>query len=224
MMHIPAKRWEQIQNTGLFVFDLDGTVYLGNTPIRGAIEFIQSLKTRGIPYVFITNNSSRSAQYYRKKIATLGIPVALENIYTSGQATGSYLSRKKRGAKVYVLGTRSLARELASFGLVISGGNDNVDYVVAGFDTELNYKKLRIACDCIDHGIDYVATNPDYVCPVAPNKSIPDCGSICFMIEQATGRKPYVIGKPTIKRSAIKPDMVIGSIDDLNPLFNRQGS
>ncbi|MBN2038059.1 MAG: HAD-IIA family hydrolase [Chitinispirillaceae bacterium] len=270
MMHIPATRQEQIQKTGLFVFDLDGTVYLGDAPIRGAPEFIRSLRTRGIPYVFITNNSSRSASYYRKKIAKLGIPVALENIYTSGQATGNYLSRKKKGAKVYVLGTRSLACELASYGLVITGGSGEVDYVVAGFDTELNYGKLRIACDLIDRGCGYIATNPDYVCPVARHKSIPDCGSICFMIEQATGKKPYVVGKPrpemikqlaahhkvplarvtaigdrlytdiaagknagalticvlsgeatrkSIARFTLQPDLVIDSIDDLNPLF-----
>jgi 4-nitrophenyl phosphatase len=85
---------------------------------------------------------------------------------------------------------------LLSFGLVPSDGSGEVDFVVAGFDTELTYAKLQTACELVDRGIEYVATNPDIVCPVGGKRYVPDCGSICSMIEQATGKKPYVIGKP----------------------------
>jgi 4-nitrophenyl phosphatase len=201
MKPIPVLIRERINRTCLFIFDLDGTVYLGDRLIPGAGEFISALRRRNIPYVFLTNNSSRSARYYRKKIGHLGIPVTRDNVFTSGQATGMYLARKKSGARVFVLGTRSLSAELASYGLVPSDGKDSVDFVVAGFDMELTYEKLRRACALIDGGAGYIATNPDYVCPIGPGRSIPDCGSICFMIEQATGKKPYVIGKP-------RPDMI----------------
>jgi 4-nitrophenyl phosphatase len=186
----------------LFVFDLDGTMYLGSRLILGAKECITGIRDRHIPYVFLTNNSSRSARYYYRKIGRLGIPVTFDNIFTSGQATGMYLARRKPGARIFVLGTRSLAVELASYGLVPCAGAGPVDFVVAGFDIELTYKKLRTACDLIDRGVPYIATNPDYVCPIDGGRSIPDCGSMCFGIEKATGKRPKVIGKPL-------PDMVL---------------
>jgi 4-nitrophenyl phosphatase len=201
MTHLDAKIRNRIRKTRLFILDLDGTVYLGETLIPGARDFIYRLCALHVPYVFLTNNSSRNARHYRDKIARLGIPVTLENIYTSGQATGGYLAKKKPGARIFVIGTKSLVKELASYGLVISEGTGAVDFVVAGFDTELTYAKLRTACNLIDRGVRYIASNPDYVCPIGGKRSIPDCGSICFMIEQATGKKPYVIGKP-------RPDMV----------------
>jgi 4-nitrophenyl phosphatase len=201
MTHLDTKIRDRIRKTRLFILDLDGTVYLGETLIPGAKDFINKLYKLHIPYVFLTNNSSRNAHCYRDKIAALGIPVTLENIYTSGQATGIYLAKRKPGARIFVVGTKAFVNELASYGLTISRGDGPIDFVVAGFDTELTYAKLRTACDLIDRGIRYIASNPDYVCPIGGRRSIPDCGSICFMIEQATGKKPYVIGKP-------RPDMV----------------
>ena len=82
-----------------------------------------------------------------------------------------------------------------------SDGGGEVDFVVAGFDTELTYEKLQTACGLIDRGVEYVATNPDLVCPVGGKRNVPDCGSICLMIERATGKTPYIIGKP-------RPEMV----------------
>lgn len=187
---------ERIREIRLFLLDLDGTVYRGEELVPGAREFIDHLRQNGIKYVFLTNNSSHSASEYVTKLTRLGIPATFENVLTSGQATGVFLARKKCGARVFVLGTRALQTELLSYGLALSDGSGEVDFVVAGFDTELTYAKLRIACELIDRGTGYVATNPDLVCPVAANRAIPDCGSICSMIENATGKKPYVIGKP----------------------------
>jgi len=268
-MTILSKRAaERIGQTRLFLLDLDGTVYLGNRLINGAAAFIENLRRRNIPYVFLTNNSSECAAGYVKKINRIGIPAGRDNVFTSGQAAGMWLARKKRGALVYVLGTAALRRELASYGCRISDGRGRVDFMVAGFDTELNYKKLLIACELLDKGAGYIATNPDWVCPVGGGRYIPDCGSMCFMLERATGRKPLVIGKPRpdmvrllcakhgvapgrcamigdrlytdiaagknagvlsvcvlsgettaadVRKSTIKPDIVVRSIDDLNP-------
>ena len=196
MTPLSKKTEEHIKKTRLFLLDLDGTMYLGNKSIPGARRFIKHLQERKIPYVFLTNNSSRSASGYLRKLTGLGIPVTSDNIFTSGQATGEYLSEKKQNPRVYVVGTRSLARELASYGAVNSHGEGVVDYVVVGFDTELTYNKTKTACKLIDRGVRYIATNPDLVCPIGERRNLPDCGSICFMIEQATGKKPYIIGKP----------------------------
>jgi HAD superfamily hydrolase (TIGR01457 family) len=201
MISLSKKTEERIRQIKMFLLDLDGTIYLGKTLISGAEIFIKNLRERRIRYVFLTNNSSQSASGYLRKLTGLGIPVTRRNIMTSGQATGIYLSKKKSNARVYVVGTRSLARELESYGLVISDGKGAVDCVVVGFDTELTYKKIQTACELIDRGVRYIATNPDLVCPIGEKRNLPDCGSICFMIEQATGKKPYVIGKP-------RPEMV----------------
>ena len=123
-------------------------------------------------------------------------------------------SHGKAGATVYVLGTASLTAELAGYGLAIAKANGVADVVVAGFDTELTYNKILNACACIEDGADYIATNPDYVCPVQNNRRIPDCGAICFMIEQATGERPLVIGKPG-------PEMVYQACRNFNAPLDR---
>ncbi|MBN1760956.1 MAG: HAD-IIA family hydrolase [Chitinispirillaceae bacterium] len=191
---------ERLRKISLFLLDLDGTVYLGDEPIPGALEFIRRLKERGCRYVFLTNNSSRSLSNYLTKISGMGFPVTEENILTSGQVTGWYLAAKQPGASVYVVGTESLRRELSSYDLrMLDGVPDRADYVVAGFDTELTYNKLRVAGDLLAEGAGFIATNPDLVCPIGGARYIPDCGSICTMLENATGRQPMFIGKPHTK-------------------------
>lgn len=187
---------ERIRETRLFLFDLDGTVYRGNKLVPGAKKWFRYMRERGIHYLFLTNNSSRRASEYVTKLASLSIEATIETIMTSGQAVGMHLARTKPGSRVFLVGTNSLASELASYGLTITKGNEPADCVVVGFDTELTYAKIETACALIDRGADYIATNPDLVCPIEHSRSLPDCGSICFMIEQATGRKPRVFGKP----------------------------
>jgi NagD protein len=210
---LPKDTETRLRDAALFLLDLDGTIYRGSCLIAGAKEFIENLRSRDIGYIFLTNNSSRTAEEYRLTLETRGIPANPENIFTSGQATGLFLAEKKPQARVFCAGTAALSRELSSYGLQIvecgpQATESDVDFVVVGFDTELTYEKLRIACALIDRGVEYIATNPDYVCPIENGRSIPDCGSICFMIEQATGKKPYVIGKPN-------PAMVQAAADRL---------
>jgi 4-nitrophenyl phosphatase len=187
----------RLRSRTLFLLDLDGTVYLGDAPISGAVDFIAALRRRGTDYVFLTNNSSKSSGEYLQKLSRMGFPVTPENILTSGQVTGWYLEQKQPGATVYLVGTESLKKELACCNLrILEGVPRQADYVVAGFDTELTYQKLRVAGDLLSGGAKFIATNPDLVCPVGGGRYIPDCGSICVLLENATGRQPMYIGKP----------------------------
>lgn len=188
---------ERLNAVELFLLDLDGTVYLGDEPIPGAVDFIRHLAAIGKRYVFLTNNSSKSADDYVKKLSAMQFSVRAEQVATSGQATGWYIARRTPGARIYVMGTEALKNEMAGFGLeILDETATEADFFVAGFDTELNYTKLRVACTLLDSGAAFVATNPDLVCPIGGDRYIPDCGSMCTMLENATGRQPMYIGKP----------------------------
>jgi phosphoglycolate/pyridoxal phosphate phosphatase family enzyme len=188
----------RINDIRLFLLDLDGTVYLEDQLIPGALEFIENVRRRGMQYIFLTNNSSRSATAYCEKLRKLGFPVTMDNVFTSGQATALYLLKEKATPpRIYLVGTRELHMELQGYGLtVVADPAAPVDYVVIGFDRELAYAKLEDACALLDKGVPFIATNPDLVCPIRDQRYIPDCGSMCQMIFNATGRNPQYIGKP----------------------------
>jgi len=181
----------------LYLFDMDGTLYLGDRLYDFTIELLDTLKATGRKYLFMTNNSSKSVDDYIKKLAKLGISSAREDFITSSQATAYYLKERHPGKTLYVCGTESLKQELRMEGFAITEVLDEVECIVMGFDTELTFKKLedvsRLLCDRPD--LPYIATNPDYVCPTEFG-SVPDCGSVCDMIFNATGKRPVVIGKP----------------------------
>lgn len=178
----------------LFLIDMDGTIYLDDNLFDGALDFINSLINKNIKYVFLTNNSSKSQKTYLDKLNKLNIPANSENIFTSGMAMGLYLNENFPSKKVYLVGTKDLKNELLKYN--INFVSDKPDIVVVGFDRELNYEKLEKACSFIDDGAIFLATNPDYVCPIANKRYIPDCGSICDMITNATKKTPTYIGKP----------------------------
>lgn len=184
---------KDLQDVRCFVLDMDGTVYLGEKLLPGALEFLNSLQERGCDYVFLTNNSSRDAVYYAEKLARLGIACDASNILTSGEATALYLKNEKRCRSVYLLGTPVLEAEFVRHGFTLT--QDEPDYVVLGFDTTLTYEKLVIACDLIRNGTPYIATHPDFNCPTE-NGYIPDCGAMMALIEASTGKAPQVVGKP----------------------------
>lgn len=187
----------QLQKIRHFLFDLDGTVYLSDTPLPGAVELLELMNKKGISCTFVTNNSSKSASAYVDKLQEMGFPVSIDQVVTSGQVTGWYCAKKKPGVKLYVVGTGSLKKELSAFDVIVADQEDaDVDWVVAGFDTELTYKKLLAAERYLSAGAGFIATNPDLVCPIGDGRFIPDCGSICTMLENATGRQPMFMGKP----------------------------
>jgi len=195
------ERFEILRKIELFILDMDGTIYLGDRLFEGSKEFIQLLKENNKEFLFLTNNSSKSSDDYLKKLSKMGIEITKENLLTSGQATAIYLKsiNQRSVVSAYVVGTQSLKDELKSFGVnvVDSIEKEKVDYLIVGFDTELTYKKLLDACKLIRKGVPFLATNPDLVCPLDSGEYIPDCGSICIMLENATKKKPLYIGKPS---------------------------
>lgn len=186
-----------LNNKKVFLLDMDGTIYLGNELIDGAIDFLDKLKKTGREYLFLTNNASRNKDLYVEKLKNLNIHVDREEIFTSGEATTIYLKKKKPNARVFLLGTKALEEEFVNEGFIIEKGRDKeVDFVVLSFDTTLTYEKVWIACEYLSKGVEYVATHPDFNCPLLEGKFMPDAGAIAAMIEASTGRVPKVIGKP----------------------------
>lgn len=190
----------ELNEKRLFLLDMDGTIYIENKLIDGALDFFNLLNSRGIDYVFVTNNSSESAIDYVKKIKILGIVCKEQNVFTSGMSSGLFLSKKYRNKNIYVVGTKKFVDELRGYDLkIFDEESDEIDIVLVGFDKELTYKKIELACKYISSGALYYATNIDLVCPVDNNKFIPDCGSICQMINTATGKAPIFLGKPNVE-------------------------
>ena len=194
--------YERLINTRLFLLDMDGTLYLGDDVFDGAVDFIHSISETGRNYIYLTNNSSRAGVDYITRLRKLGFPCEAENVFTSGMATGEYLNQNYPGAKVYLAGTKAFYRELQSYGIdLVNDENghtdvDTVDVVVQGFDTELVYEKLDLACHFLRRGAKFIAANPDWVCPMPADEVLPDCGSICALLTAASGVKPEYIGKP----------------------------
>ena len=189
---------ELIQKTKLFLFDQDGTLYLGSRLYDFTIPMLEKIKATGRRYMFMTNNSSKSVEDYIKKLEKMGITATREDFITSSQATAYYLKKHHAGKTLYVCGTKSLIRELEMEGFKTTTNLDETQCIVMGFDTELTFQKLEDVSKLLltREEIPYIATNPDYVCPTEFG-SVPDCGSVCDMIFNATGKRPVVIGKPT---------------------------
>lgn len=189
---------QTIQKTKLFLFDQDGTLYLGSRLYDFTIPMLERIKATGRRYMFMTNNSSKSVADYIKKLENMGIPATREDFITSSQATAYYLKKHHAGKTLYVCGTKSLIRELEMEGFQTTTDLDKVECIVMGFDTELTFQKLEDVSRLLltRENIPYIATNPDYVCPTEFG-SVPDCGSVCDMIYNATGKRPVVIGKPS---------------------------
>jgi len=189
-----------LKNKKLFLLDMDGTIYLDDDLFDGTIDFLEYVKEIGGRYIFMTNNSSKSVDKYIEKLAALGIESNEDDFLTSTNATVLYL-KKKNYNKIYAFGTTSFREQLSEAGLPITDKlEDDIDCLCMGFDTELAFKKLEDACILLGReNVDYIATNPDWVCPTWYG-FVPDCGSVSEMIYNATKRRPKFIGKP-------QPDM-----------------
>jgi len=196
----------KLKGIKLYLLDMDGTIYLDNDLFDGTIDFLDYVKSIGGKYMFVTNNSSKSVDKYIEKLASLGIEAAEDDFLTSTNATIKHL-KEKGYKKIYALGTKSFRQQLEKSGLNITTNRDdeNIDCLCMGFDTELTFSKLEDACILLGKGVDYIATNPDWVCPTWYG-SVPDCGSVSQMLSNATGRMPIFIGKP-------QPDMVYMALE-----------
>jgi HAD superfamily hydrolase (TIGR01450 family) len=165
--------------------------------------------------MYLTNNSSKSVRSYVDKLARLGIAAEEEDFFTSVNATVLHL-QSRNFHKIYAFGTASFRQQLEDAGLpVTTRVEEDVDCLCMGFDTELTFQKLEDACILLNRGVEYIATNPDWVCPTWYG-SVPDCGSVAEMLWRATGRRPQVIGKPqphmvelAVKQSGFTKDQAI---------------
>jgi 4-nitrophenyl phosphatase len=178
-----------------FLIDMDGTLYLDERLLPGAKEFLDLLDERGLPYLFVTNNSSRRAEDYRARLARLDIHVPIERVLTSGDATIEYLLTSTPHRSAYVVGTPGLVDDVRAAGITVD--EDSPDCVVIGFDTTLTFAKLEIACRHIFAGKPYYATHPDRTC-ITQRGLIPDIAAIIAACEAVTQRAPErVLGKPS---------------------------
>lgn len=190
----------------LFLLDMDGTIYLGDDLFDGTLDFLRRVREQGGRYLFATNNSSRGVNAYVERLRRMGIDAAADDFLTSTDALIWYLRGKYDEALIYAFGTKTFREQLIDAGFHITDKlEEGISLLVCGFDTELTFQKLEDACILLSRGVDFVATNPDWVCPTAWG-SVPDCGSVCEMLFRAADRWPKFIGKP-------QPEMVLLSME-----------
>ena len=186
--------WSVIKEKKCVVFDGDGTLYLGDKLLPGAIAFLDALNNEGIPYYICTNNSSKTPEEYVEKYTKLGLKFDKNTILISSHAAIHNLKQRSL-TRPYIVGTRSVLEWLESQGIHHEETNPNS--VLLTYDTELTYSKIESTTHLIRKGLPYFATHPDMVCPTDKGP-IPDVGTWIEMFEVATGRKPDAIfGKPS---------------------------
>ena len=206
---------ELLRSKKLYLFDMDGTLYLGSRLYDFTLDLLDTLRNTGRRYLFMTNNSSKSVDDYVKKLEGLGIAAGREDFMTSSQATAYYLHKHHEVQKLYVCGTQSLKDELCREGFIVTSDVNETECIVMGFDTELTFQKLHDVSYMLltRPELPYIATNPDYVCPTEFG-SVPDCGSVCDMIYNATKKRPVVIGKPSPLMPQLAMEALGVSVDE----------
>lgn len=182
-----------LQETELFVLDMDGTFYLDNEIIDGSLDFLAQVERLGKRFVFLTNNSSKSPNTYIEKLAKMNCHIGCDQILTSGDVMIHYLKEHYPGKTVYLVGTPDLEANFRENGINLI--EEQPDVVVIGFDLTLTYEKLMRACLYIRNGAEFLATHLDINCPTQ-NGFIPDCGAMCAAIALSTGKEPKYVGKP----------------------------
>jgi NagD protein len=189
--------FENLKNITCFVFDMDGTIYKGETLFKGVSELFNLFDKEGIKYYFLTNNSSKTSKIYLKKLNRLGLQKINEHqIITSGDVTIDYL-HKNNINRIFVIGTPEFENQCMKSGLkLIQNKNEQIDAVVVGFDTTFHYKKGEIATHYLRKGVPFISTNEDLACPMENEEFIPDCGAITSLLELASGKKTKYLGKP----------------------------
>ena len=177
-----------------FLLDMDGTFFLGDSLLPGGLELLELFNHRGLPFSFLTNNTSRSKSDYIHKLMRLGVREEDARVYTAGDAAIAYLKKNHAGKKVFLLGTPSLVESFNAAGIQLE--EKDPDVVVIGYDTTLTYPRLSAFCCFVRQGLPYIATHPDVNCP-SPEGPVPDIGATMSLVEASTGRKAdVVIGKP----------------------------
>ncbi len=177
-----------------FLIDMDGVIYRGHELIPGADQFISLLRRRGIPFLFLTNNSQRTRRDVVTKIARMGIDVEEQHIFTCAMATARFLASQKPNGTAYVIGEGGLLQALHANGYSIV--DHSPDFVVVGEGRSHNFEMIETAVRMIEKGAKLVATNLDPNCPTEDGLR-PGCGAVVAMLEAATGKKAFSVGKPS---------------------------
>lgn len=176
------------------ISDMDGVIYRGKGLIPGARDFVAHMRDNDIPFLFLTNNSEQTPLDLQRKLAGMGIDGLTEaNFITASIATAQFLQAQRPHSSAYVVGGNGLASELYKVGYSIT--ESNPEYVVVGKTSHFSYATMRKAAELIDGGAKFIGTNPDMIDPVEGGTE-PAAGVLLAAIEAATGRKPYIVGKP----------------------------
>ena len=194
-----SQSFDRLRQKKLFLFDIDGTIAIGDTLYEGSADLLRHIEAIGGKTYYITNNSTRSSQDYVEKFRrAFHLETSQDQFITSGYMTLRFLKKHYAAGKIFVLGTSSFVEELRKNDLHITEtAEDGIDCVVAAYDSELNYDKLIQICRILSTtDAPFYATNPDLCCPIDFG-FIPDCGAICNMITDSTGKKPLYLGKPS---------------------------
>lgn len=181
-----------------YIFDLDGTVYLGDALLPSAGETITRLRALGKRTVFLSNNPTRTRSDYAQKLTRLGLPTPAGDVINASLVMVDFLRRRLPQARLFVVGESSLCDELAAAGFTLVDDARQVDAVIASFDRTFDYRKLQIAFDAIRAGARFFATNADRYCPV-PGGGQPDAAAMIAAIEACTNTQvEAVVGKPSV--------------------------
>ena len=193
-----------------YLIDLDGTMYKGTERIESASDFVKNLREHGIPYLFVTNNSSRTPAQVAEKLMGFDIPAEEKLVFTTSQATANYIYEQKNNASVYVIGEEGIRTAIEEKGLQFAG--EDADFVVVGIDRSISYEKLAVACLAVRNGATFISTNGDIAIPTERGL-LPGNGSLTSVITVSTQTKPIFIGKPEsiIMEQALK---VLGTANE----------
>ena len=194
-----------------YIFDLDGTIYLGSELLPGALDLILALRRLQRKVIFLTNNPTRDVTMYVDKLSGMGLPVSADEIVTTVYTTTQWILQNAPDAVVYPISEEPLIRALRDAGISISDDPAKIDIVVASYDRTLTWRKLQIAFEAIWYHkrARLICTNPDHYCPFPGGRGEVDAGAIIAALEDATGSKLAVnCGKP----SAVMLDTITRAI------------
>ncbi|MDM5321359.1 TIGR01457 family HAD-type hydrolase [Bacillus altitudinis] len=176
-----------------YLIDLDGTMYKGTEKIEEAGQFVQKLNELNIPYLFVTNNSSRTPKQVAEKLVSFNIPATEEQVFTTSMATANYIAEQKKDASVYVIGEEGIKQAIEEKGLTFA--QEDADFVVVGIDRDITYEKFAVGAIAIRQGAQFISTNGDIAIPTERGL-LPGNGSLTSVLSVTTTVQPTFIGKP----------------------------
>jgi 4-nitrophenyl phosphatase len=177
-----------------YLIDLDGTMYRGTERIEEAVHFVKKLKEKNIPYLFVTNNSSRTPEQVAEKLRNFDIPAEAPQVFTTSMATANYIFERKPSARIYAIGEEGLMHALRQKGFDLVD-SEAAHFVVIGIDQSITYEKLATACLAVRNGAVFISTNADIALPTERGL-MPGNGALTSVIAVSTETRPIFIGKP----------------------------